>query len=497
MSQQNMQIDNPQAPPQVQPPGNPGALNQARDLVAERDQEAAKDRSIAKAKESRFKARTMVRTEVYKPGSPEFETLILKSAVNNPLATLVYPAVSTYVPNFAPLFYLINYMDFLMASTKRWVDNCMGWAPPISQMYLGVLVIIQSLRAADTAGAIAPGSDIALLLQTFMQVFPLNELWIPGPLIAAFRAISAFWPSASDRFGNVTASIGNDPGNLFTAANLYRPTNTNQIPNINWYIHRMRSICGVAQIAGITEPQFATHVNGPNYCRNIFGANPANNAAEHSLLSGPGCGFISAGSLQLWKNAAAYLAQNQIPTEIQNRAFGPLTSWTDFIRFVNGEHSWFGPVSAIMAKYCQFFRGSVPLSECHPTSSAAGAVKCTYAAATNINAPPAWHAQAGNHNQDFHGHADQVSHYDLRNSATVVINAALSVEDVPDAHVFTATTYGINCYDPAQVAALRNGNFWLLAPDCAGRNNIEVLPGVLATIMREYHSDVRIDPAKQ
>ena len=90
-----------------------------------------------------------------------------------------------------------------MAFTKRWTDNCMGWVPPISQMYISVLVYVQIFRAMDAAGLLTPGSSISNFLVVFINVFPLAELWIPGPLVSLFRNISAFWPSADDQFGNV------------------------------------------------------------------------------------------------------------------------------------------------------------------------------------------------------------------------------------------------------------------------------------------------------
>jgi hypothetical protein len=484
--------------------GAPAAVDDARDLRAEKEKEMKDEAAKAKSKESRFAPRRAAHS-AGPPSAPEFETLILKTAVNNPLSVFDRPGVSTFVPNSTVIFFVLNYMDFLMASTKRWIDNCMGWVPPYSQMYISVLLYVQTMRAMEAAGHVAPGSEISNVLLAFNNLYPLSELWIPGPLVNAFRSISAFWPDASDRFGNVTPVLPANPG--WSRARSGRLADNLELflPNVSVFISRLRSVCATATTANMTETVFAGHVAGPNHVREIFGID-ADSAAQvppavRALARTPGAGYVAAGNLQLWQNAAARLNMMNVPTELDvtTALFDERNRWTAVMRFdlVDNEHVWFSNVSAMMAKYCQFFNGSVPLSACPPTTSAAPALKGRLVAPSSILTTAANSHRLGQHNNDQHGNADARGHVSLANNARVVQNVRSALVDLPDAHAFAGITWALNSYDSqVRQTALRNGQFWTLGPDHAGRDNVEVLPGVLSTIMREYHSDVRLSPFK-
>lgn len=485
-------VSAPEAPKPTDPVGPTAYVDQARDLHQEKLKEMETERSKAKASAPRFQARKVTSLARLSAPDPIYETLIFRAAANNPLASLTYPGISYYYPNFAPIFYILNYMDFLMASTKRWFDNSMGWAPPYSQMYIAVLLYVQTFRAMDAAGYAFPGGEIANFLQTFDSVFPLNELWIPGPLVAAFRNLSAFWPSQNDRFGNVTPSVPQYPG--WTTARRFVQTAaiTDTFPNISVFVSRLRNICSTASTANITESEFQNHTNGPAFMSNLFGRQLTDDASDRQIVTTPGSMFVYPGSLELWRNANSRLGFLKVPVDLQTTTHA-VNNWSAFLRFSNfvNEHIWFGPVSAMMAKYCQFFNGSAPLGQCSPNSSAAGAIKLTRDSETDIFNGPEWSAQTGTGTSHQHGDSNQNGHYIMRNNARFKVDARCVVEDIPDAHTFAGITYGFNCH------TVRTGDFWNIVPDVAGRDDIEVIPGVLSTIMREYHSDVRIPASKQ
>jgi hypothetical protein len=497
-------VQAPQLPAENPVAGTPAVVDPARDLRAEKEAEAKADKAKADAKKSRFEPRRRA-AEPGPSSAPEFETMILKSAVNNPLAIYERPATSTFVPNFSPLFFLLNYMDFLMASTKRWIDNCMGWVPPYSQMYISVLLYIQTMRAMEAAGVVSPGSEISNVLLAFDRLYPLNELWIPGPLVLAFRSLSAFWPDGNDRFGNVTPTL---PAPGWTRARLGSLDDNlrKYLPNISVFVSRLHHICATATTANMTELVFQNHVNGPNFAREILGVDgdsAANVPASlQNLGACPGASFVYGGNLQLWQNAAARLTMMNVPADVDaaTAQFDERNRWTAVMRFdlIDNEHVWFGPVSAMMAKYCQFWNGSVPLGSCPPVSSAAPALKGRIVAPSNILTSPAASNRTGNHNSDAHGHADQRGHIVLRNNARLIQNVRNALVDLPDAHAFAGITFALNAYESqARQTANRLGPFWTLGPDHSGADNVEVLPGVLSTIMREYHSVVRLSPLKQ
>jgi len=472
---------------------NPPKIAENRDLKTEKESEAKSDKAKADAKASRF-APTKRRTE-QASSSPEFESLILSSAVNLPPSIFERPAVSTYVPNLAPIFYILNYMDFLMASTKRWTDNCMGWVPPYSQMYIGVLLYVQIMRSMEAAGAIAPGSSISNVLLAFNNLYPLNELWIPGPLVAAFKSISAFQPYTNGLFGNVTPALPASPG--WSAARHHRLADTVEslLPNISVFISRLRVICTTANIANMTEMDFTIHQNGPNATEGFFGHSTTNSA---NLTRSPGSQHILAGNLQLWKNASTRLAFMRVPADLVNTT-NTIDEWTSVMRFDQfaNEHGWFSTVSAMMAKYCQFFNGSTSISLCPPTTSAAPAVKCRTTGATDLMDRCAVTPTVGNGTTHTIGDPNAHAVLILRNNSRLIVNTRNVIPDLPDAHYFSGMTFATNTYwSQASQTAMRQGEFWSVSPDYNGRDNVEVLPGVLAVITREYHSDTRLSPFK-
>jgi hypothetical protein len=477
--------------PQENPvPENPGTVQPQRDLAAERDAEMARERAAVKAREDRFTVKKF--TAVNKPAppsAPEYETLILKAAVNHAFQDLTYPTVSTFVPNLSAFYLILTYMDHLMCNTRKWTENCFGWAPPLSQMYFSVLIYFQIFRAMDAAGVAS--SDMLIFLEQFERTFPLSELWIPGPLVNAFRSLSAFRPDALDLFAGTTVNTPTSPG--WTTDNYYR-LETNiafLLPNISLYLSRLRAICTVA-LTATSEMNFLADINGPRKCQNFFGAQVSNTAAFTTLFHTPGLAFAYGGSQLLWQNAARALDINSIPADFVHATPSPIRdSWTNFIRFENHEHTWFATVSAMMAKYSQFWNGSTSLADINPVSSAAGAVKMRQTTDTTIYATPTFVDAVT-------GPPAVPAHFVLRTDARFVNDAQIALRDIPDAHAFSAITFGFNSYHSrASQDASRRGKFWLLGPDVKQAHSVEVLPGTLQTIAREYHRDTRLDAFRQ
>ncbi|AZT88603.1 coat protein [Gaeumannomyces tritici partitivirus 1] len=477
------------------PTGNLASLPAGRNLAAEKAAEVAADTNAAKAKSDRFTVRKVAARTTPQSSGPEYESYILKAAANNPLSDVDYPAVSTFVPNSAVLFYVLAFMDQLMSSTKRWFDNSAGWAPPISQMYISVLFYYQVMRAQHAAGNAS--GDMVQFLILFEQIFPLSELWIPGPLVAAFRALSAFRPDQNDLFGGVTPALPNQPGWSANRGHSLADHVRLFLPNISFMLSRLRDVADLS-VTGITDAEWLNHTNGPNHIESLNGHAAAHNANYDAMVTSPSLKFALSGERFLWRNAHARFAFMQVPARLNANA-AVRNTWTSFLFFEDNQHHWFGNVSAIMAKYCQFFEGSRPISELVPVNSAAGALKLRIShPPSTIHTPPVFNAAAGAGNNHQHGHAAQVNHYTCAHHARVVIDANLAVRDVPDAHTYSALTFCYNAYfSNASQAACRAGPFWDLGPDTKSVRNAEILPGVFSTIMREYHSDTRIPAHKQ
>jgi hypothetical protein len=493
-------VSNPPVPTPTNPVGPTAYVDGNRNLADEKLSEMKSDQ--AKAKTSRFEARRVTAITRPVPTDAIAAALMYKAAANNPFEEYKQQAFSTFVANLAPMMYILTIMDAHMLSTRRWTDNCGGWVPPYSQMYISVLAYVQIFRAMNASGALFVGDPIHAFLTHFESMYPLNELWIPGPLAGCFSAISAFWPSINDEFGNVTPFVKAYPG--WNHANHYRFTDAQvlYLPNISIYISRLRTICTTATAANMDDATFANHVDGPNFARTLFGQVIANTNDEQAQMSSPAASFAYGGDLRIWTNAATKLTHNQIPTDLAVAAPGTnvANSWPAALRLyaMMNDRKWFGPVSAIMAKYSQFFKGSVSLGECSPVSSAAGSIKCDSLATSTLWAPPEWHPAAGTGTSNQHGNGNAQAHYELKHSAELKLNARCSIREVPDFDKYAGITFALNCYHTAEHNPLnRDGPFWQIRPDTSGRDQINLLPGIQSTIMREFHSDNRIDSSKQ
>jgi hypothetical protein len=498
----------PTPAPETQPTGPTAVVEQTRDLVSEREKERKEDKAIAEKKKNRFTSRSMIPTHGTITLEPAFENLLFKSAANAPLSTISRFSQSSFIPNFSTCFYVLGFMDQLMASTKRWTDNCMGWVPPISQAYVAVICHVQVLRAMNSAGLILPGSESFNFLKTFVETFPLNELWIPGPLVGFFRNLSSFWPSEDDTFGSVSPTTPPTPD--WTRARHFRlgPYQArNEIvhmfPNISLYFTRLRSICATATAANMTQATFSNHINGPNHIKTVFGRQVDNDVSEVLLTRTPGAMYAYPDNLSLWINASSNIPRLAIPLDLVDAAVNPTiptNEWSAFLRFSQNpnEHVWFAPVAAVMAKYCQFFNGSNNLDNIAPNCSPAPAIKQVATGLDTLNVAPTWIARSGTGASDAHGDTNAEAHYQLRFSGTRSFTPTLALRDVPELYVQAALTFNHNLMPTVEtVTAYRAGPFWTLGPDIQERQATEVLSGVLPIIAREYHSDVRIPAHKQ
>ncbi|KAF8047728.1 hypothetical protein N665_2852s0003 [Sinapis alba] len=368
-------------------------------------------------------------------------------------ATAANPSISTFTPCFISIFYYLNIMDHMMTSTKQWTNNCMGWVPPFSQIYTCMLLYIQTMRAMKASGYLSPGSELSLLLGDFC-----NE----------------------------------DSEMLLQRSPRLQDGLKLDLPNLNLFISRLNSVCAAATRPDMTSDLFLRDVNGPNYMANLFSQACDQSDHEQANLTSPGACLTYSGSLRLWQNANSQLALLGIPKCLDVNATEFNDNWTTFLR-LSEDATWFGSIAAMMAKYCQFWKGSMPLYDCSASGSAAGAVRCT-ATDTDVFDPPHWTAQAGNHNATQHANPHQVGHYSMRSNLSLVFKAATSVRDISVSHIFAAQTYNIYL-SPNDDGnnALRHGHFWSIYPDAFTKSGIHIYPGVISYLARDYHSHSRID----
>jgi len=514
MSDTPMIVD-PVVPQPLKPDGPTAALAKADGPQADHDQQRKADGNAAGSQKNQFASRSMTSfAQIPVAKQPEYDSLIFKAATNNELSILSNYTQSTYIPDFGTSLYILNTMDRTMASTKRWTDNCMGWVPPMSQMYISLLLYVQVARAMSNADLLQETSELQIFLNTFEELYPLSEMWIPGPLVSLFSNISSFWPSTDDQFGNVCPSLPDSPNwlnNTFFTPGTLNGTNVpnKHLPNISVFISRLRTVSTSAANSA-NQAEFSDKQDSPARCATLFSREI--DGTESVILNSPGTMFTYAEQHHLWANAAISLASLGIPADIDTANNTPqlYNDWTSFMRISNNEHIWIGPISAMMAKYSQFWNGSTTLDKLEPNCSPCAAVKLRHngstlhptlvttpevtaiAAVTVIPNPNPQNLVIGP------GRLRRLMYYTLVPTARTRVDATIALLNVPEAYSSAASVYAINAYDSqADEAAGRQGPFWTLGPDVLARRALETLPGVLSTIVREYHSDSRIQATKQ
>nr|UMQ74237.1 capsid protein [Helianthus annus leaf-associated cryptic virus 2] len=492
----DLQANAPVMPQQANPPGNPGIAHQNIIAVNQQAADNARARQQAAQQQPRFASRRNTGPSIARHDNETIETAILATAMNFPPVKNTFPSVSKFVPNAATILHYLQTMDTTMISTRRWTENCGGWVPPISQIYISVLFYVQVMRAMDTAGCLPAGSEISLFLREFLQLYPLESLWIPGPLVTAFKSLSSFCPDASGIYGNVTPSLTTTPGWTLQRNFCVTDAHARMFPNISIFISRYESIITAASVPNATEVSFNNDVRGPHYIGQLFGHNCNHGAFETLLMRSPGAKLTYGGSLRLWQEAAHFVPQISLPANLDSAATVVNNRWVSFLRF-DEDTEWFGRVSAIMSRYCQFWRGSAPLADCPPTNSPAGAIRC-HQTAGNLFDVPAWVNQAGAHNDFQHGNANAIGHYRTSPTATFRFRTTCTIQDMPLAYTAASQTFNINTV-PLEVDAgqVQTGQFWLAVPDVEQSRNVSVFQGVYNSIIRDYHNDQRISADQQ
>lgn len=238
-------------------------------------------------------------------------------------------------------------------------------------------------------------------------------------------------------------------------------------------------------------------MDGPCRIATLFGTACNHSANELINLASPGFSFQATGGLRLWQDAANSLSFLNLPANLNITEDAVQDSWISALR-LKEDSTWFGPLAAMMSKYCQFWKGSCSLAECSPNSSAAGSVRCLLSGHSNLFQGPVWSAQTGAHTNTQCDHADEAGHYCLRSTANTRFTATTSIVDLPNAHYYAASTYQFNlAATAAEQANLLQGPFWTVVPDAWTKMDISVFQGVLTSIARDYHSDVRIDAERE
>lgn len=481
-------------PAPAAPPGPPVTLRAPHDaLIAEGQAVVEEIRSDEIKSHNRFQVRPRIKVAPSVTPNDTLLAALFEPASNIPCRIKTFYEESTYSVNTLVMFQIITDMNNVMMSTKRWIDSCGEWNPFVSYLYFSILIYVKLIEARKAAALTDPGVDY--FLNSFYRRFAPSLLSIPGPLVEAFNAITAFSPGLpTPETGPVIPAFPATPG--WNATNLFSLGNGLGVclPNPGHIINRMRTIFQIAINPGINDTAWYTRANGPTMISTIYDRTITDDAAGSQILIASGLNYAQSTNREFWKNAAARSTLLHLPEDPDFNA-PPEDNWFSFFRF-DTDQSWFSAVIGVMNRFSQFWYGTVSFNKIPATMLASpGYVVTPTDESTMVRRPPFVAAQGNGTDFDTappgNGTADnRVSYFKLYPSTTLSVTGHCTIRDFPEGHYANAVTFCPNMTIPDGPANPRAGPFWTVRPNTLTNRESDTLSGIRATMSRRFYSFV-------
>lgn len=406
-----------------------------------------------------------------------YETIMLRPAASKRFHLISRPQKSTFYPNMQMLFAVLDEMDQKMANTHRWIQNCQGWNPMISRIYMSVISILQVFRTMRHAGILP--TPLTAFLRRIESLVPPTETYVPGPLVPYINALSVVLATSGDTLGAVTPALPQTPG--WSHARMYRADDA--------IAHGIGNVAAlISRLNGIYASRGAQPWSGQNPITDsvipaIFGQNCADIDAFHRVLASPGFQKRVALNSQLWESSfqqREYIGLPQAPDF--NAGVAVNDTWADYLMLANEDsQQWFGRLAAIMAAYCKFWQFSATLNDCGPSNSAVPLVKLAHTNRTT----------AYTHLGPF---VAATHSFPTRGTPHILVAEAKHVMvDFNESYVQGALVTQINCFpNIAGHPPTRFGDFWTIGPDVQIVRPLEILASAQTVLVKKFHSSSEV-----
>nr|ASZ83553.1 putative coat protein [Rhizoctonia solani partitivirus virus 3] len=264
-------------------------------------------------------------------------------------------------PSAINYFQAVSITDQRMSTTKKFLETSESWHPVVSQYYACFLFTVQVLRTYNVSKI--PDTEGLDFLSYVEEQLDLTQIPVPGTWAEYLRNITVV-EAHHESFGNIHPVFPLLGGSPLTAGDVFSFPQSHRriLPN-----------CYLALDQLIRYAQTGANTNSPRFINyaNIFQLNPttSDEAAQAKLAPQVSSwSHVSNSrndvSLEFWSNATALL-----PNRADSRAghhSGDVTDFFVFTGFRNAagtaSHSFFDVILQDMSSYCQFVKGSVPLS---------------------------------------------------------------------------------------------------------------------------------------
>jgi len=301
---------------------------------------------------------------------------------DDPLYDIQHTDTSSFVPSADAMFVVIDEMDEQMAQTRRFYETQMTWHPLVTQLYIGILWIMATIRVQIENGQ--ADTYLVQFYTWFSTTFPLSSLTIPGPLVPFFQALTIA-TAPFESYGNVGVRLPRNC-NATEATCFFTQQHYRHLPPIPYIMEQMQALYATVHPVGAPAvPLTAITAAAWNFhdCSNII-AVPAAGAP----LAAPGPFQVAVANANVWLKVAyaapgnasnvginpavtmnffnnGVILMNQLPARLTVAAPPAVAAnmlWGDYCRFTTWnaapESQWFKTISTTMARYSQFFRAS-------------------------------------------------------------------------------------------------------------------------------------------
>nr|UHK02581.1 capsid protein [Heterobasidion partitivirus 21] len=298
---------------------------------------------------------------------------------------------STWHPASFMLFYILHHMNDLLCDHFYFKRDCPDFHPFVLRLYIGIVFYIQVVRAQ--LSVTSPSAANYQFLTEFLDMFKLETLHIPGPLLSLFKTICSSQPERAN-FGKVYPAL---PTRFFNAERkkhvLGLQTGSLGLPQVQGIFGLLEALN--AKING-TTPSYPkkgwTAIDGTvdtTFCGDVFKKLTTTTTTYAStqavLIISPGLEFTSEAPKKLNEDFAERLTDFGFPEFDADTDYG--SSLRDFLGNPTAG-DWFAKLRDVACVVSLYFEGSGTLADCSPSGIMANQVICQYSTPDTLPSSP-------------------------------------------------------------------------------------------------------------
>jgi len=304
------------------------------------------------------------------------------------LNEIEYVGISTFTPSCWSMYSVLDAMHDLVGDNTSLRRFCPYYHVALSNIYYGIIWIIQILRANQVASNLSQ-ADFQFL-RFFESNFALEELPVAGPLVLFFQNLAAHKPDGN-RFNWTVPYISHyGPNNGAASPNAHATSKS--LPQIPQMISLLQ-LFGASNAALLTAMDAAgqwepfTFAAGGTIAGFAYGANMATDAgATNTTLGAPGINLPWQHDVSVLRKIVQVIRRMNLPTMV-----GAKDTPRQFCGLDASFH-WFHKAIGAASQEAKYFAGSTSLANINPSTGPSAVVVTHIAApAANVPARAAWY----------------------------------------------------------------------------------------------------------